>query len=215
MTGGSAKKPAGKPPDSHSRNLELKYLCLHRPEHKELCAAGLGAGLESLVTKSLVSNPLVIHYLLVCAALLHDLDKITSEEELNARARKPLHARVDIGIEPADIGDLVRLCKDPAQYDHTGVEGMLQFHHFDKPGSIRPDTLVAWKQTRAKLDEVGYPNSPVVVFEFVNDEKQSFCCSLPFYSYTVDAAKEAETFSSQPRRINNLPIRYDIANYLK
>lgn len=173
-------------------------------------------GIElSLVCRSLVSNPLILHYLFVCSALLYDIDKVSSQEALRAHARKPLHALVNIGMEPSSINELERLCRNPTQYDHIGVEGMLQVHDFVVPTVTMPDALDAWQQTRNRVDKAGFPDRPIAVIDFLNDRRQGYRCTLPFDLQIVQDAKYVEVFSSQPKDILNMPTRYDIAKCLK
>jgi hypothetical protein len=81
---------------------------------------------------------------------------------------------MDVGVEPTDINEMIRLCEHPKSYDYHSVEGMLQVHRLSviKPVELALSGAVAAADaTRERMNTAGEQESPLVMLNIINSNE--------------------------------------------
>ncbi|KAJ7140664.1 hypothetical protein C8R44DRAFT_866369 [Mycena epipterygia] len=155
----------------------------HWPTHKQVCSKLDGYSISKLV-QTLYSNPVLKSNLQACFVLHFDLLR-------HAQLDKPFRARVDIGIEPADMVDFFNIFN--GQPPANNLLGMVQVNAFTP---LPPVTLAgltpmhreSWRQTREHADKMGYRGDSVGLLEFGNGD-ETFMLAVHIQSHALELVK--------------------------
>ncbi|KAJ7161895.1 hypothetical protein C8R43DRAFT_316048 [Mycena crocata] len=153
----------------------------HWPKHKLSCSAVDGSGISKLV-QNFYSNPVLNTHLQACFILHFDL---LNRPQLDT----PFMARVDIGIEPADMPDFFNIFMDEPVSDK--MRGMLQVNAFtpmprEKMADLTPMRKEIWRTARQSANK----RDPVGLVEFGNGESlQTFTFPVYIQSAAMDLAR--------------------------
>ncbi|KIK97925.1 hypothetical protein PAXRUDRAFT_824426 [Paxillus rubicundulus Ve08.2h10] len=204
------------------------------PQHKTYCTpATRSKGILKLV-ESLSVNAAVSVMLQVCAVL--DLG-LLNDEKKEVGFKVPFMIRVDIGIEPTEVANFVKLCFTDEPVPET-VEGLVQVNRFIShvPGRFghAPLTLTRdklWRTEREKANNNGKSGEPLGLLEFVSDSEISLTMPCRIDACAQKFAKYAQPFTTisaftgiqtqKPLTVGNsmefinLHIRADKQNQLK
>lgn len=134
-----------------------------RPEHKKWCTEVEGAGILKF-TGNFMANQLLNMMLQACFILHFDL---LSHPQLD----KPFIARVDIGVEPADLTKLLRIFMGETIPKDEKILGMIQVNGFSSvpPEYLEePRRLKLWRDTRQRADDLGHRDTSIGLVEFGN-----------------------------------------------
>lgn len=190
---------------------------MSRPVHKRDCAEFRddGKGLISALQHALnASVPELAFCIMICVAIEFEKEfSISLEEMLEFNKKDPLIACVNVGIEPSHIEDLIDLSDEMENWDHTGVEGVLQFHHIssfkdwvtphENNVGVAEKEAVIWKSTREHMrTESKDPNAPLVILYFVYNGTHILSYVLPVQSAAYKAAKVKVPLATQALPIN-------------
>ncbi|KAF7292590.1 MYND-type domain-containing protein [Mycena indigotica] len=162
----------------------------HWPTHKKTCHLVEGPGIQKLV-QNFCANSVLNKHLQACLALAFDL-------HIKSRLDSPFIARVDIGIEPADIMDFfnVFLGRDgesdtpiaspnPSKPPVASKRGMLQITAFQPSTICKLEELTEmrqeiWKKARESADQAGCEGDSVGLVEFASGgERHDVDMSFP------------------------------------
>ncbi|KAF8139437.1 hypothetical protein K438DRAFT_2030554 [Mycena galopus ATCC 62051] len=126
----------------------------HWPKHKEWCSEVDGSGIQKLVMNA-YSNPVFNGILQTLFVLHFDLLRFP-------RVDKPFMAHVDIGIEPAEMLDFVKIYTDQPLGDQK-MDGMVQMNSFwpltpGEVATITPGKYQVWREARDSLDTKECPD---------------------------------------------------------
>ncbi|KAJ7752479.1 hypothetical protein DFH07DRAFT_825496 [Mycena maculata] len=163
------------------------------PYHKQSCKQVDGFGVRKLIEK-LVSNAVLRLYLQTCFVL--DLDLLR-----HPHLDKPFMARVDIGIEPADILDFVNIFLGQGPSKKT-IPGMLQVNGFTagtqaQMVDLTPKRREIWREARERANSSGCRGDSVGLVEFTNGGNKNInSITMPVHieSAAMRLVKEAEPF---------------------
>ncbi|KAJ7844909.1 hypothetical protein B0H14DRAFT_3685632 [Mycena olivaceomarginata] len=122
------------------------------PSHKKTCGDGQAAASKRLpkLVQGLLQCPVLYLQLQLCFILAFDLLQ-------NARCDEPLHARVDIAVEPADIADFEDIFRGKSP--KKKVQGMVQVNTFTVVTGVDSRAarrLEIWRRERARADAAGF-----------------------------------------------------------
>ncbi|KAJ7431583.1 hypothetical protein B0H11DRAFT_2210131 [Mycena galericulata] len=153
----------------------------HRPQHKKHCKAGEVHGIQKLI-QNFTSNVVLNRHLQACfiqhfPVLLNEPRSVLST---------PFVARVDIGVDPADIPDFFRIFNnEPDAPRAAQLQGMLQINAFT-PLEPAPRTLDELTPARRRVWEsareggAAYETEPIAVVALGRgDFGQQITCALP------------------------------------
>ncbi|KAJ7801499.1 hypothetical protein B0H14DRAFT_2895220 [Mycena olivaceomarginata] len=129
---------------SRCRKCKGAWYCSKRPEHKKWCTELLNMMLQA------------------CFILHFDL---LSHPQLD----KPFIARVDIGVEPADLTKLLRIFMGETLPKDEKILGMIQVNGFSSvpPEYLEePRRLKLWCDTRQNADDLGHRDTSIGLVEF-------------------------------------------------
>ncbi|KAJ7444042.1 hypothetical protein FB451DRAFT_1295019 [Mycena latifolia] len=135
----------------------------HWPQHKKACSPVDGSGILKLL-QYFHANTLLNKHLQACFILHFDLLR-------RPQLDKPFMARVDIGIEPADIPDFFNVFVGQPLGDEK-MRGMLQVNAFTPAAmkDLTPMRQDIWRQARASANEKGFARDSFGLVEFGNGE---------------------------------------------
>lgn len=141
-----------------------------------MCQADLGKGKMRALMRSAVYGHSVVHYLVViCAMLLQGLDVPMPESTRLGLVQSPLYMQMDVGFEPTDINETIRLCQDPESYNVRGVESMLQVYGLVRLDNSKPTgsegAYMAAVQTRERMNAMGQRDNGLVILNIVNTDE--------------------------------------------
>ncbi|KAJ7734180.1 hypothetical protein DFH07DRAFT_1065295 [Mycena maculata] len=161
----------------------------HWPVHKQVCTNVDGSGIQRLV-QNLYSNPLLAQHLQACFILEFDL---LHRPQLDA----PFMARVDIGIEPADISEFFNIFIGKP-LPSGKIKGMLQVNKFTP---VPPEAMAdltqtrkeIWRAARESADTMGYRGRDSVgLVEFGNGESpMTITCPMHIQRSVMDLVRES------------------------
>ncbi|KAJ7121692.1 hypothetical protein C8R44DRAFT_622541, partial [Mycena epipterygia] len=157
---------------------------IYRPTHKLFCRNVEGSGIRKLLY-NFIGNKLLDFYLQACIILLFDL---LDRPPLDP----PFRARVDIGIEPADVLDFLDIfVGNPPR---TGeIKGMLQVNAITRmesvaPARLSPERAHTWRIAR----ESSNPGDCLGLIEFGNGKSvQSIVCPILIQPPAMDLVRSA------------------------
>ncbi|KAJ7914332.1 hypothetical protein B0H13DRAFT_1611638, partial [Mycena leptocephala] len=155
----------------------------HWSEHKKHCTEVDGSGIGRLV-QNLYSNPLLNKHIQACFILHFNLLR-------SPQLDRPFMARIDIGVEPADMPDFFKIFMGE-QLGNGKMKGMLQVNHFTPVppkamADLTPMRMNIWRQARESADRNGFRGDSVGLVEFGNGESQQ---TLTFPVHIQKAAIE-------------------------
>lgn len=152
-----------------------------RPSHKLACQAGANKGNIKALMRSLVfGHPLLAYFIHISACILHGLNVDMPDSQRRARIEAPLYMQIDIGIEPANIDEMMRLCRHPKSYNFHSVEGMLQIYRLsmaDPVSFMLPSAAAAAHAMRARMNAEGEQDIPLVLVAVVSSTE--VCMQFP------------------------------------
>lgn len=134
--------------------------------------------MRALLRAAVYGHPLVHRFVMLCAAILYGLNTSMPESTRRRLIQKPLYMQMDVGIEPVDINETIRLCQDPDSYRVRSVEGMVQIYRIsiidqaDTPGpKMTQGVNMAAAETRERLNAMGKADSPFVDVSALNSDE--------------------------------------------
>ncbi|KAJ6573112.1 hypothetical protein DFH09DRAFT_1312375 [Mycena vulgaris] len=154
----------------------------HWPQHKKSCSPVDGSGIGKLV-QNFYSNPLLNTHLQACFILHFGLLR-------RPQLDTPFMARIDIGIEPANMPDFFNIFIGQPVGDK--VQGMLQVNGFTPlpaaaMADITPMRMKIWREARESANKNGFKGDSVGLVELANGEGEQ-TITLPVH--IQKAAKE-------------------------
>ncbi|KAJ7244867.1 hypothetical protein C8J57DRAFT_1363178 [Mycena rebaudengoi] len=147
---------------------------MHWPRHKKFCTPVEGSGILKLV-QTFASNSVLMRHLQACLVLHFDLLR-------NPHLDKPFMARIDIGIEPADMPEFCRIyLNQPVDT----VMGMVQINAFTpltstELANLTPMRHDMWRTARDQANEAGNRRNPVGLLEFAKGFSEQ-TITIPVY----------------------------------
>ncbi|KAF5324275.1 hypothetical protein D9619_011218 [Psilocybe cf. subviscida] len=171
-------------------------------DHKAICNRDNGKGMLQLI-KTALSNPFILHEVIICLALVSKLDKDLPLSQRLDLASKPRVVRMDVGIEPTDIVNTDSIFRHRDNWNFESVEGMLQInnihesptgHDIPKTGQRR-DAYPFWKDLRAQLDRRGMQDFPIVFLEVTNKSIQVATYILPIFAKSIAGSEQRPAYT--------------------
>ncbi|KAJ6632099.1 hypothetical protein B0H10DRAFT_2426955 [Mycena sp. CBHHK59/15] len=158
----------------------------HWPQHKLSCSAVDGSGIRKLV-ENFYSNRLLNTYLQACFILHFDLLR-------RPQLDKPFMARLDIGIEPADMPDFFNIFI--GQPLGAGkIKGMVQVNAFTPltpaaMAELTPMRKEIWRQARESANKMGYGGDSVGLVEMGSGEsEQTITCPVHIHQPAMELVR--------------------------
>ncbi|KAJ7090468.1 hypothetical protein C8R44DRAFT_648243, partial [Mycena epipterygia] len=177
----------------------------HRPKHKEFCHNVDGSGILKLVN-NFSSNPILNMYLQACLILHFDL---LHHPQLDP----PFRARVDIGIEPAEIPDFLNIFLGN-QARGGEIKGMVQVNAVTPLESIAtaklgPERALVWHKAR----ETSNAGDCLGLIEFGNGESvQTIASTIRIEPPVMEFVRQAEPWvrtSAITGEVTEVPFNFD------
>ncbi|KAJ7436877.1 hypothetical protein B0H11DRAFT_2108884 [Mycena galericulata] len=177
----------------------------HWPGHKVFCRNVDGSGILKLVNNFL-SNPILNIYLQACLILQFDLLR-------HHPLDPPFRAKVDIGIEPAEVPDFLDffLGKQPSAGE---MKGMVQVNAVTPLDSIAvaelpPERALVWRNAREATSAGDFP----VLIEFGNGESvQTIATAIFIQPPAMQLVREARPDIRQSAitgQVTEVPFNFD------
>ncbi|KAJ7608567.1 hypothetical protein FB45DRAFT_806248 [Roridomyces roridus] len=157
----------------------------HWPAHKVFCHPVEGSGIMKLVN-NFSANPLLMLYLE--AALIQKFDLLN-----NPRREPPHSARIDVGIEPAEIPDFLAVFEGQQTRTAEEMGGMMQINTIEPlkaiPSSqLSPERALIWNRTQ----ESGAGQFCFGIIEFGNGEsEQTIAAPMLIHPMAMEFVREA------------------------
>ncbi|KAK6977490.1 MYND-type domain-containing protein [Favolaschia claudopus] len=150
------------------------------PKHKSTCKKIDGSGIRRLV-ENFYSNTLLQRHLEACFVIHFDL---LNHPQLD----RPFMARVDVGIEPADIANFVSIFTgmDEQLDQQKKMQGMLQINAFTPLPASEMANLTStrksiWRKARDGANANGNQNYSVGLVEFGNGDVGGHTITCPVF----------------------------------
>ncbi|KAJ6480469.1 hypothetical protein C8R47DRAFT_1135927 [Mycena vitilis] len=181
----------------------------HWSKHKPNCKEEDGSGVSKLV-QNLYANQLLNKHIQACFILHFGLLQ-------NPHLDKPFMARIDLGIEPADITDFLKVFMGEP-LGETTMKGMLQINKFcpatpEQMEGLTPMRMNIWREARASTDRAGFRNTPVGLIEFGNGmNPQTLTCPVRVGEDALDLVNESPPWvmtSAITGESNDLPFNIE------
>jgi hypothetical protein len=105
-------------------------------------------------------------------------------------------ARIDLGVEPADITDFFSIFMDEP-LDTANIKGMLQVNGFTpfmphQIADLAPKRMDIWRQARENADRMGFEADSVGLMEFRNGaNQQSITCTVYITQAAMDLVRKS------------------------
>ncbi|KAJ7091758.1 hypothetical protein C8R44DRAFT_647232 [Mycena epipterygia] len=178
---------------------------IYRPNHKEFCRNVDGSGILKLVN-NFSSNPILNMYLQACRILHFDLLR-------HPQLDPPFRARVDIGVEPAEIPDFLDIFfgKQPRAGE---MKGMVQVNAVTPMESIAAAELSPERAlVRHKARETSNPDDCLGLIEFGNGESvQTIASAIRIEPLAMELVRRAEPWvktSAIMGEVTEVPFNFD------
>lgn len=135
------------------------------------------------MAERLVLDPLVNVYLMFSLAHEFGLRETTQSERMQL-SRRPLHAVLDMIVEPQDLDQLARLHLEKDAWVHQGVKGVVQVTSIQKSTNayaslLDHPCLPRFEELRAQMDERMCNDSPIVILQIRHNSKRVATFTLP------------------------------------
>lgn len=114
-------------------------------------------------------------------------------------SRRVFYAQADIGIEPRELNQTIRLFDQLRDWNFEGVDGIVQVNHIEEVKDDQPSQrdLAMWMEERIFADDTGNFDSALVMVDICHN-----CCTWIRFRVlidddTLDAARRLkQTFSN-------------------
>ena len=147
-----------------------------------------GPGITRLLRK-FQSNKFLQVVLQACLVCEFDLLR-------NSDPNRPFMARIDIGIEPSNMGVCYQLFAG-VEFE-SEVVGMLQLNALTRAdlvtGPLTPNRMQIWRRCREEVNALGCSSDAVGLVEFVNDSHHSITTAIHITKEALNLAQVAEPF---------------------
>ncbi|KAJ6608434.1 hypothetical protein B0H10DRAFT_2226843 [Mycena sp. CBHHK59/15] len=156
------------------------------PKHKKFCSTVDRSGILKLV-ENLLANPVLNIYLQACFILHFDLLRHPQLDE-------PFMARVDIGIEPADIPDFMKIFF--RQLLEEKIKGMVQVNTFTPITTAEVElgsgSKEVWRLARESTNKMGFKHDSVGLVDMGNSEnEQTIACPVHIQRVAMELVRQS------------------------
>lgn len=158
----------------------------YRPYHRQDCSTEDGKGM-TYFTQKIFNNPLIRHYLELALIYEFNLHNAAPDERMEL-SRAPLHAYIDLLIEPRDLEQRSALFAERDAWIHEGVEAVVLINTvFDVSERSSPPEF-----TEAALHTVRHalPDSYIVVLNIRHSSNRISTNVLGLRPQMIQIARE-------------------------
>lgn len=148
-----------------------------------------------------------------------NLDKSLPISERRAISRQMLHACVDVGIEPRDVHQTMKLFNGLDQWNHRGVAGIFQINEIRAlDGTALPildSTKSFWNHLRAEGDATGHFDDAIVIVTVTHNSRRLATTLVGIEPETLQAARKSQTFPRNVQYVNQIGVQlfFDASGY--
>lgn len=172
------------------------------------------------LTKTMLSNPFILHEIAACIAHIFNLDKDLPPSQQLEFAQKRHFVRMDIGVEPSNILHTAAIYrhqqniyegiegdKGASVAGLNGVEGVLQISNIHESPNCqdltasRRQACSLWKDMRTSFNANGMRSVPIILLEITNNSTLITMHLLPIFQEMIRASRLRPEYNIQARPV--------------